>query len=75
MEAEHSTLVDARYGIEYRAVEGKDRPGWRAQWRPLRALKRFMTFSYITRSEHFPSRDEALDFIRRNAAAIVTGEV
>ncbi len=66
-------LIDAYHGIEYRAVPAEKGAGWTAQWRPLRALKRFMTFSYITRAERFPSRNEALEFIRRNAGAIVGG--
>jgi hypothetical protein len=66
-------LIDACHGIEYRAVPSDRGAGWTAQWRPVRALKRFMTFSYITREERFPTRDEALEFIRRNAGAIVVG--
>ena len=75
MEASCRMLVDAGYGIEYRAVENANRHGWIAQWRPLRALKKFMTFSFITRSEVFASPDEAIDFVRRNVAEIVAGKV
>ena len=73
MEARTGILVDANHGIEYRAVPAVSGTAWTAQWRPIRALKRFMTFSYITRRESFPTKDEALEFIRRNAGAIVAG--
>ena len=72
MGAHNSILIDAHHGIEYRAVRA-DGTQWTAQWRPIRALKRFMTFSYISRSERFPTEGDALEFIRRNAAAIVAG--
>ena len=68
-------LIDAQHGIEYRAVMNLDRGGWLAQWRPARALKKFMTFSYITRNERFGTRQEALDFVRSNARLIAAGEV
>lgn len=71
MGAHNGILIDANHGIEYRAVAASD--GWTAQWRPVRALKRFMTFSYISRREHFHTQDEALEFVRRNAGAIVDG--
>jgi len=73
MGANPEILVDARHGIEYRAVPSSAGSGWILQWRPIGALKRFMTFSYITRREQFGSADEALQFIRRNAGAIVSG--
>jgi len=71
MGAQTGIHIDAGLGIEYRAVPSE--AGWTAQWRPVRALKRFMTFSYITRRERFSTRDEALEFLRRNAGAIVEG--
>ena len=52
-----------------------DREGWLAQWRPARALKKFMTFSYITRKESFGTKSEALEFVRANARLIAAGEV
>ena len=68
-------LIDAQHGIEYRAVMKPDREGWLAQWRPARALKKFMTFSYITRKESFGTKSEALEFVRANARLIAAGEV
>jgi hypothetical protein len=73
MGAQTGILIDANHGIEYRAVPASGGGGWTAQWRPVRALKRFMTFSYITRNERFQTQDEALDFLKRNAGAIVDG--
>ncbi len=73
MEAHTAILIDANHGIEYRAVPAISGTAWMAQWRPVRALKRFMTFSYITRGELFPTKDEALEFVRRNAGAIAAG--
>ncbi len=73
MGAQQGILIEASYGIEYRAVPAGGRAGWTAQWRPIRALKNFMTFSYITRTEQFRTQDEALEFVRRNAGAIVAG--
>ena len=73
MGAHPEILIDAHHGIEYRAVPSGAGSGWILQWRPIRALKRFMTFSYMTRQERFSSADEALDFIRRNAGAITSG--
>jgi len=72
MGAHNGILIDAQHGIEYRAVPAGGAQ-WTAQWRPIRALKRFMTFSYISRSERFPTADDALEFIRKNVAAIVGG--
>ena len=73
MGAQQEILIDAGHGIEYRAVPTPGGTSWSAQWKPIRALKRFMTFSYITRRETFDSRDEAIDFMRKNAGAIVAG--
>jgi len=73
MGAHAEILIDAHHGIEYRAVPESGGSGWILQWRPIRALKRFMTFSYITRREQFASAEQALEFIRRNAGAIVSG--
>jgi hypothetical protein len=72
MGAHNGILIDANYGIEYRAIPTGGAQ-WTAQWRPVRALKRFMTFSYISRSERFPTEQEALEFVRKNAGSIVTG--
>jgi hypothetical protein len=72
MGAYNGTLIDANHGIEYRAIPAGDAQ-WTAQWRPIRALKRFMTFSYISRRERFPTEQEALEFVRKNAGAITTG--
>jgi len=66
-------LIDAVHGIEYRALPADQSEGWTAQWRPVRALKKFMTFSYISRRERFGTRAEALDFVRKNARAISEG--
>jgi len=38
-------------------------------------LRAFATFSYIPRDELFSSEVEALEFIRRNARAIVAGRM
>ena len=70
MEATLRIMIDPVHGIEYRAMPGSRR-GWIAQWRPARALASFPGFSYISREEIFGSADEAVDFIRRNAAGIV----
>jgi hypothetical protein len=71
-----STLgVDAVHGIQYRAVPRRDPEGWGVQWRPLRAIRTFPTFSYISRAESFPTEHDAMEFIRRNAGAIVTREI
>ena len=69
MEAILGIMVDTTHGIEYRAIARRDR--WVAQWRPARALESFPAFSYVTRSEHFDTEGEAMDFIRRNAAQII----
>jgi|WetSurMetagenome_2_1015567.scaffolds.fasta_scaffold419754_2 hypothetical protein len=64
--------VDPVFGIQYRAVRRIGGPGWEAQWRPLRAIRTFPTFSYIPRAERFPSEEDALEFVRRNVGAIVS---
>jgi hypothetical protein len=63
--------VDAAAGIQFRAVPRIGAPGWEAQWRPIRAITAFPTFSYMSRSESFATEGDALEFVRRNAAAIV----
>jgi hypothetical protein len=65
-------MVDAVHGIQYRAVQIQGASGWGVQWRPMRAIRSFPTFSYISRGESFPTEQEALEFIRRNVRAIVT---
>jgi hypothetical protein len=72
MERTAQLNVDPVFGIQYRAVHRIGAPGWEAQWRPLRAIRTFPTFSYITRTESFPTEEDALDFVRKNAAAIVS---
>jgi hypothetical protein len=71
MEASLGILIDRVHGIEYRALPGRERRGWIAQWRPARALASFPTFSFVSRAEVFGSESEAVSFIRRNAAEIV----
>ena len=68
-------MIDRTNGIEYRAVPHRTRKGWYAQWRPARALETFPAFSYVTRSEHFETEGEAMDFIRQHAADIVARRV
>jgi hypothetical protein len=68
-------VVDAVHGIQFRAVPRQGSPGWAVQWRPIRAIRSFPTFSYISRGESFPSEEAALDFMRQNAGAIVTREI
>ncbi len=75
MEATLGLQVDRLHGIEYRAFTHGDRRGWYAQWRPARALEAFPAFSYVTRSEHFGSEGEAIEFIRRNASDIVSRRI
>ena len=75
MEATMKVMIDRVHGIEWRAVERGDRLGWAAQWRPVRALKAFQRFSFITRGERFGSEQEALEFIGTNAAAIVSRQI
>jgi hypothetical protein len=73
MEAHPEILIDAEHGIEYRALLTGESGRWIVQWRPTRALKNFMTFSYISRKEQFGTRGEALEFVRQNARAITAG--
>jgi hypothetical protein len=75
MEATLGIGIDRVYGIEYRAVRHSDRRGWFAQWRPARALESFPAFSYVSRTEHFDTETEAMDFIRRHAADIVSRRI
>jgi len=75
MEATLGIQVDRVHGIEYRAVPHGNHRAWFAQWRPARALESFPAFSYVTRTEHFDSEGEAIDFIRRNAADIVARRI
>ena len=75
MEATLGLQVDRAHGIEYRAFTHGDRRGWFAQWRPARAIEAVPAFSYVTRSEHFDSEGEAIDFIRRNAAEILARRI
>jgi hypothetical protein len=75
MEATLKVMIDRVHGIEWRALERGDRLGWTAQWRPVRALEAFQRFSYITRKERFGSEEEALEFIGKNAAAIVSRQI
>jgi hypothetical protein len=72
MERRATLLVDTDHGIQYRAIPNGVASGWGVQWRPMRAIRSFPTFSYITRSERFPTEEEALEFVRRNAGAIVS---
>jgi len=74
MEATLGIAFDQVHGIEYRAVPRRSR-GWYAQWRPSRALEQFPAFSYVTRSEHFESEGEAMEFIREHAAEIVARRI
>jgi hypothetical protein len=75
MEATLGIAFDRATGIEYRAIPHGNRRGWYAQWRPARALESFPAFSYVTRSEHFDSEGEAMEFIREHAADIVTRRI
>jgi hypothetical protein len=68
-------LVDPIHGIEARAVPSEDHAGWKAQWRPLRALRDFPRFSFIHRGEVFSSEKEALAFIRLNVESILSGRI
>lgn len=67
--------IDRVHGIEYRAIRHSDRRGWFAQWRPARAIESFPAFSYVSRSEHFDTESEAMEFIRRNAGEIVSRRI
>jgi hypothetical protein len=67
--------IDRVHGIEYHAVRHSDRRGWFAQWRPARAIESFPAFSYVSRSEHFDTESEAMEFIRRNAGEIVSRRI
>jgi hypothetical protein len=75
MEATTGLMIDRVHGIEYRAIPRRDRRGWFAQWRPARALESFPAFSYLTRSEHFETEGEAVEFIRRHVADIVSRRI
>jgi len=75
MEATLGIQVDRVHGIEYRAFLHRDHRGWFAQWRPARALESVPAFSYVTRSEHFDSEGEAMEFIREHAADIVARRI
>jgi hypothetical protein len=72
---EATLAIDRIHGIEYRAVRHNGRQGWYAQWRPARALESFPAFSYVTRSEHFDTEGEAMEFIRSHAAEIVARSI
>ena len=56
-----------RNHLEHRAFARGDRCGWFARWRPSRALETVPAFSYVTKSEHFDSEGEAIEFIRKRA--------
>ena len=75
MEATLGIAFDRVNGIEYRALPHRSRRGWYAQWRPARALETFPAFSYVTRTEHFESEGEAMQFIREHAADIVSRRI
>jgi hypothetical protein len=75
METTLGIMIDRIHGIEYRALPHRDRRGWFAQWRPARALESFPAFSYVSRTEHFETEGEAMEFIRRNAAEIVARRI
>ena len=75
MEATLALGFDRVNGIEYRAVPHHSRRGWYAQWRPARALEAFPAFSYVTRTEHFDTEGEAMEFIREHAADIVARRI
>ena len=75
MDADSKIMVDPVHGIEFRAQPRQEGRGWRAQWRPARALRDFPTFTYISRDELFGSEEEAIDFVRLNAASIVTRRI
>ncbi len=74
METLLGVAFDRATGIEYRALP-RGRRSWYAQWRPSRALEAFPAFSYVTRSEHFDTEGEAMEFIRQNAADIVARRI
>jgi hypothetical protein len=74
MEAALGVAFDRSTGIEYRAVR-RSRRSWYAQWRPARALEAFPAFSYVTRTEHFETEGEAMEFIREHAADIVSRRI
>jgi hypothetical protein len=75
METTLGIRIDRVNGIEYRAIRHSDRRGWFAQWRPARAIESFPAFSYVSRSEHFDTESEAMEFIRRNAGEIVSRRI
>ena len=68
-------MVDPVHGIEFRAQPRQDQRGWRAQWRPARALRDFPAFTYISRGEVFESEEEAIEFVRLNAEWIVSRRI
>ncbi len=68
-------VVDAVHGVQYRALQNQGAAGWGVQWRPIRALRSFPTFSFISRRETFRTEREALDFMRRNIDAIVSKRI
>jgi hypothetical protein len=68
-------MVDPVWGIEARAIETPDGLGWKAQWRPSRAIKNFPSFSYRERQERFATAGEALDFITVHAQRIAAGKI
>ena len=75
METTLGIMIDRVHGIEYRALPHRDRRGWFAQWRPARAIESFPAFSYVSRSEHFDTESEAMEFIRHNAADILARRI
>lgn len=66
-------IVDAVHGIEWRGVQDPARQGWRAQWRPLRALKAFPAFSYMSLPKVFSSERDAVEYVRENVESILSG--
>ncbi len=66
-------IIDAVHGIEWRGVRDADRRGWRAQWHPTRALKAFPAFSFMSLPELFPTEQDALQFVKENVEAILSG--
>ena len=64
-------VVDAFHGIEWRGV--KDSAGWKAQWRPLRALKAFPGFSFISLPQVFSSEQDAVAWVRDHVESILAG--
>ena len=64
-------LVDAVHGIEWRSVEDPARRGWRAQWRPLRAMKAFPGFSFMSLPNVFSTERDALEYVRENLESIL----